>query len=114
MLFSFPDLQANAEEKFLRIKHAYNTLMNSESRRRYDNASSTSGSSYSGAGRNQSNLKEEDFYGFGMSSLLGIVKEFYFLNVTFIVYGDGNIHGGFSAILGVLLAYPLLRRIEYI
>ncbi|GAB2274402.1 hypothetical protein Dimus_009168 [Dionaea muscipula] len=62
-----PDVnkEANAQEKFMRIKHAYNTLMNSESPRRYDTGNSSSGSSYSTAGRGQSTQPEEDFYGFG-------------------------------------------------
>ncbi|XP_065879731.1 chaperone protein dnaJ 8, chloroplastic isoform X1 [Euphorbia lathyris] len=54
-----PDVnkEANAQEKFMRIKHAYNTLLNSESRRKYDaglNCSET---------RNAPN--QEEFYGFG-------------------------------------------------
>ncbi|XP_050238875.1 uncharacterized protein LOC126688278 isoform X2 [Mercurialis annua] len=63
-----PDVnkEKNAQEKFMRIKHAYNTLLNSESRRKYD-AGNSSGFSYSGSARSQSNntQKEEDFYGFG-------------------------------------------------
>ncbi|CAL5426748.1 unnamed protein product [Camellia sinensis] len=56
---------ANAQEKFMRIKHAYNTLLNSESRRRYESGNGTSDYSYSTAGRNQSrNTQEEEFYGF--------------------------------------------------
>lgn len=59
-------LQANAQEKFMRIKHAYNTLMNSESRRKYDSRSHASNYTYSNAERNQSsNTQEEEFYGFG-------------------------------------------------
>ncbi|KAL8141025.1 hypothetical protein V2J09_007046 [Rumex salicifolius] len=61
-----PDVnkESNAQDKFLRIKHAYNTLMNSESRRRFDSGRRAD-SSYPGAGRNQPNKEEEDFYGFG-------------------------------------------------
>ncbi|XP_007016347.2 PREDICTED: chaperone protein DnaJ isoform X1 [Theobroma cacao] len=62
-----PDVnkEANAQEKFMRIKHAYNTLLNSESRRRY-NPDRTSDFSYSGTQRGQStNAQEEEFYGFG-------------------------------------------------
>ncbi|XP_047071809.1 dnaJ homolog subfamily B member 8 [Lolium rigidum] len=63
-----PDVnkEANAQEKFLRIKHAYNTLMNSESRSKY--ASSSSGSSPDSswaAGSRKSADSEEQFYGFG-------------------------------------------------
>ncbi|KDP42220.1 hypothetical protein JCGZ_02950 [Jatropha curcas] len=62
-----PDVnkEANAQEKFMRIKHAYNTLLNSESRRKYD-AGKSSGYSYSGSERSQSSTQnEEEFYGFG-------------------------------------------------
>ncbi|XP_074290456.1 uncharacterized protein LOC141617167 isoform X2 [Silene latifolia] len=57
-----PDVnkQADAQEKFMRIKHAYNTLISSDSRRRYD-----SDASYSTAGRSRSIQEEEEFYGFG-------------------------------------------------
>ncbi|XP_021277771.1 chaperone protein DnaJ isoform X2 [Herrania umbratica] len=61
-----PDVnkEANAQEKFMRIKHAYNTLLNSESRRRY-NSDRTSDFSYSGTQQRQStNAQEEEFYGF--------------------------------------------------
>ncbi|KAF8397440.1 hypothetical protein HHK36_016357 [Tetracentron sinense] len=67
-----PDVnkQANAQEKFMRIKHAYNTLLNSESRRKYDVGNRTSDYSYSTAERNQSRnaQEEEEFYGFGTDS----------------------------------------------
>ncbi|KAJ6712859.1 DNAJ-like protein 1 MITOCHONDRIAL-RELATED [Salix purpurea] len=38
-----PDVnkETNAQEKFMRIKHAYNTLLNSESRRKYDAGNSS-------------------------------------------------------------------------
>lgn len=51
----------------MRIKHAYNTLLNSESRRKYDNGNSGSDYSYSSAQRSQSrNTEDEDpFYGLG-------------------------------------------------
>lgn len=56
----------------MRIKHAYNTLLNSESRRKYDSGSRGSEFSYSGAQRSQSRVSqdEEDFYGFGKSFIL--------------------------------------------
>ncbi|KAL5708087.1 hypothetical protein ACHQM5_018921 [Ranunculus cassubicifolius] len=62
-----PDVnkEANAQEKFLRVKHAYNTLLKSHSKF----GSGTSGYSYSTAERNQNNSRksqdEEDFYGLG-------------------------------------------------
>ena len=59
-------VQTNAQEKFMRIKHAYNTLLNSESRRKYD-AGNSSGFSYSTSQKTQrsSIQDEEDFYGLG-------------------------------------------------
>ncbi|KAL6894366.1 hypothetical protein ACP4OV_008464 [Aristida adscensionis] len=60
-----PDVnkEANAQEKFLRIKHAYNTLMNSESRSKY--ASTSSDSSWNSSSReSKSTASEEQFYGF--------------------------------------------------
>ncbi|CAH2057509.1 unnamed protein product, partial [Thlaspi arvense] len=48
-----------SQEKFLRIKHAYNTLLKSESRRRY--ASGDRASDYSTTGRNQTrNTQDEE------------------------------------------------------
>lgn len=62
-----PDVnkEANAQEKFMRIKHAYNTIINSDSRSRYDSGNQKSGFSYTSAGRSQSTQEEEEFYGFG-------------------------------------------------
>ncbi|XP_006359559.1 chaperone protein DnaJ isoform X1 [Solanum tuberosum] len=63
-----PDVnkERNAQEKFMRIKHAYNTLLNSKTRKRYDSRSDTSSYSYySGAEQNRSAADEEDFYSFG-------------------------------------------------
>ncbi|KAE8039101.1 hypothetical protein FH972_011543 [Carpinus fangiana] len=56
-----------AEEKFMRIKHAYNALLSSGSRRKYDSRSRRSDYSYSGSQRSQSRntQDEEEFYGFG-------------------------------------------------
>jgi len=50
----------------MRIKHAYNTLLNSESRRKYD-AGNSSGFSYSSGQKTQSSSTqdEEEFYGLG-------------------------------------------------
>ncbi|GFZ19854.1 chaperone DnaJ-domain superfamily protein [Actinidia rufa] len=62
-----PDVnkEENAQEKFMRIKHAYNILLNSESRRRYESGNHTTDYSYSSAGANRSrNTEEEEFYGF--------------------------------------------------
>ncbi|XP_077217101.1 chaperone DnaJ-domain superfamily protein isoform X2 [Tasmannia lanceolata] len=58
-----PDVnkEANAQEKFMRIKHAYNTLVNSESQRKYDFRNQTSDYSNS-TSRNAQD--EEEFYGF--------------------------------------------------
>lgn len=47
----------------MRIKHAYNTLLNSGSRRKYDSGNRTSDFSYS-TGPSQ-NAQDEEFYGFG-------------------------------------------------
>lgn len=60
--------QANAQEKFLRIKHAYNTLLNScdsDSKRRYNTGSRASGFSYS---TEDSSTLDEEFYGLGKSN----------------------------------------------
>uniref|UniRef100_A0ACD6ALP9 Uncharacterized protein n=1 Tax=Avena sativa TaxID=4498 RepID=A0ACD6ALP9_AVESA len=59
-----PDVnkEANAQEKFLRIKHAYNTLMNSESRSKYASSSSPD-SSWAPRSRKSAD-EEEQFYGF--------------------------------------------------
>ncbi|CAN6862864.1 unnamed protein product [Brassica oleracea] len=61
-----PDVnkEANAQEKFLRIKHAYTTLINSESRLNYGSDRPASG--YSGQTNQKGNTQvEEDFYGLG-------------------------------------------------
>ncbi|ESQ42392.1 hypothetical protein EUTSA_v10014392mg [Eutrema salsugineum] len=64
-----PDVnkEANAQEKFLKIKHAYTTLINSESRRKYGSESRASGYSYSTGqtSRKRDSQVEEDFYGLG-------------------------------------------------
>lgn len=51
----------------MRIKHAYNTLLNSESRRKYDYGNHGSDFSYSSAQRSQSTntQDEETFYWLG-------------------------------------------------
>lgn len=55
-----PDVnkEANAQEKFLRIKHAYNTVLNSDSRRKYDSGNSATSEAYKP-------VQDEEFYGFG-------------------------------------------------
>ncbi|KAK9998672.1 hypothetical protein SO802_018275 [Lithocarpus litseifolius] len=63
-----PDVnkEANAKEKFMRIKHAYNMLMSSESRRKYNTGHRRSDYSYSDAQRSESTkTQDEEFYGFG-------------------------------------------------
>ena len=61
-------VQANAQEKFLRIKHAYTTLINSESRRNYGSDRPASG--YSGQTNQKGNTQvEEDLYGLGNKTL---------------------------------------------
>lgn len=54
----------------MRIKHAYNTLLNSQSRRKYDTGGPRSDYSYSSARRSQTKetQDEEEFYGFGKIS----------------------------------------------
>ncbi|KAF9689069.1 hypothetical protein SADUNF_Sadunf01G0053400 [Salix dunnii] len=68
-----PDVnkETNAQEKFMRIKHAYNTLLNSESRRKYD-AGNSSGFPYSTSQKKQSSSiqDEEVFYGLGSVVLI--------------------------------------------
>uniref|UniRef100_A0A803PUG4 J domain-containing protein n=1 Tax=Cannabis sativa TaxID=3483 RepID=A0A803PUG4_CANSA len=60
-----PDVnkEANAQEKFMRIKHAYNTLLSSESRRKYDYGNRDSDYSYSSTQRSRVSQDEEEFYG---------------------------------------------------
>lgn len=60
-----PDVnkEDNAQEKFLRIKHAYNTLLNSSSRRKYDSENRGFNSSQRSQSWNQQ--VEEEFYGLG-------------------------------------------------
>ncbi|KAI3473900.1 hypothetical protein Pfo_028092 [Paulownia fortunei] len=64
-----PDVnkEAGAQEKFMRIKHAYNTLLTSKSRGKYDAGNQGSDFSYSATGRYQTKTREaeEEFYGFG-------------------------------------------------
>ncbi|KAK4286548.1 hypothetical protein QN277_003089 [Acacia crassicarpa] len=61
-----PDVnkEDKAQEKFMRIKHAYNTLINSTSRIKFDSGNSGSNSYYSSQ-RSQSGTakEEEEFYG---------------------------------------------------
>ncbi|THU46274.1 hypothetical protein C4D60_Mb09t03210 [Musa balbisiana] len=58
-----PDVnkEANAQEKFMRIKHAYNTLMNSESQFKYGNQSAD----FSRTAERSRSAPDEEFYGFG-------------------------------------------------
>nr|XP_023920682.1 uncharacterized protein LOC112032156 isoform X2 [Quercus suber]POF00056.1 chaperone protein dnaj [Quercus suber] len=62
-----PDVnkEVNAKEKFMRIKHAYNMLMSSESRRKYNTGNRRSDYSYSDAQRSETTkTQDEEFYGF--------------------------------------------------
>ncbi|MFS8025251.1 putative Chaperone J-domain superfamily [Helianthus anomalus] len=52
-------LKADAQEKFLRIKHAYNTVLNSDSRKKYDSGNHAS-QTY-----NYKPAEADEFYGFG-------------------------------------------------
>ncbi|KAF7805431.1 dnaJ-like protein subfamily B member 8 isoform X1 [Senna tora] len=62
-----PDVnkEDKAQQKFMRIKNAYNTLLNSTSRRKYDSGYGSSDFSYYSAQRNQrkNSKAEEEFYG---------------------------------------------------
>ncbi|XP_045806885.1 dnaJ homolog subfamily B member 8-like isoform X1 [Trifolium pratense] len=60
-----PDVnkEDKAQEKFMRIKHAYNTLLNSSSRKKYDSGSRGYNSSQRSQSRNPQ--AEEEFYGLG-------------------------------------------------
>ncbi|KAL3829074.1 hypothetical protein ACJIZ3_017876 [Penstemon smallii] len=66
-----PDVnkEAGAQEKFMRIKHAYNSVLNSKSRGGYNTTGNNRESdfSYSATGRYQTKPEEaeEEFYGFG-------------------------------------------------
>ncbi|KAG4972386.1 DnaJ subfamily B member 9 [Glycine soja] len=58
-----PDVnkEDKAQEKFMRIKHAYNTLLNSRSRKKYDSGSR--GYDFSQGSRTRNVQAEEEFYG---------------------------------------------------
>ncbi|KAK7325026.1 hypothetical protein VNO77_29048 [Canavalia gladiata] len=60
-----PDVnkEDKAQEKFMRIKHAYNTLLNSNSRKKFD--SGNRGSDYSQRSQSRNAQAEEEFYGLG-------------------------------------------------
>ncbi|WOG89148.1 hypothetical protein DCAR_0208384 [Daucus carota subsp. sativus] len=62
-----PDVnkEANAQQKFMRIKHAYNTLLKSDSQKKYGSGNQTSDYSYSAAGADRRSKDEDDFYGLG-------------------------------------------------
>lgn len=64
-------IQPDAQEKFMRIKHAYNSVLTSKSRGKYDAGSQGFGFSYS-TGTNQSRTREaeEEFYSFGKCTCL--------------------------------------------
>lgn len=54
----------------MRIKHAYNTLLNLESRKKYDSGNQGSDFSYSTGQRSRMAQDEEEFYGFGKNNIL--------------------------------------------
>ncbi|RDX89241.1 cbpA [Mucuna pruriens] len=58
-----PDVnkEDKAQEKFMRIKHAYNTLLNSSLRKKYDSGSR--GYDFSQGSRSRNAQAEEEFYG---------------------------------------------------
>ncbi|KAJ0962458.1 hypothetical protein J5N97_030286 [Dioscorea zingiberensis] len=60
-----PDVnkEPKAQEKFMRIKHAYNTLLNPDSQFKY--AYSSSDYSKTSEGNRKTTTQEEEFYGFG-------------------------------------------------
>ncbi|KAH7667929.1 DnaJ domain-containing protein [Dioscorea alata] len=60
-----PDVnkEPNAQEKFMRIKHAYNTLLNPDSKYKY--AYSSSDYTQTSERNRKTTTQEEDFYGFG-------------------------------------------------
>ncbi|XP_054814728.1 uncharacterized protein LOC129315187 isoform X2 [Prosopis cineraria] len=60
-----PDVnkEDKAQEKFMRIKHAYNTLINSSSRRKFDSGNSGSDPYYSSRSSQSGTAKAEEFYG---------------------------------------------------
>ncbi|XP_075521905.1 uncharacterized protein LOC142555116 isoform X2 [Primulina tabacum] len=63
-----PDVnkEPDAQEKFMRIKHAYNSVLTSESRGKYDSGNQGAGFSYStGTYQRRTREAEEEFYGFG-------------------------------------------------
>lgn len=62
-----PDVnkEPNAKDKFMRIKHAYNTLLNSKSRSKYDTSNGDSYYKRTSERSKNKTTREEDFYGFG-------------------------------------------------
>ncbi|WVY99979.1 hypothetical protein V8G54_026049 [Vigna mungo] len=66
-----PDVnkEEKAQEKFMRIKHAYNTLLNSSSRKRYDSGSQ--GYDFSQGSQSRNAQPEEEFYGLDIMDHVG-------------------------------------------
>ncbi|PKA61922.1 Chaperone protein dnaJ 1, mitochondrial [Apostasia shenzhenica] len=62
-----PDVnkEPNAQEKFMRIKHAYNTLLNSRSQSKFGFEKYASDYSSAGSERQTQNSQEDGFYGLG-------------------------------------------------
>lgn len=77
----WPVLQPDAQEQFLRIKNAYQTLVDKKSRSRY-NSSRRSSANWDpfqwdpSPGSRQKTKQEEEFYGFGTNACLLLVITF--------------------------------------
>jgi curved DNA-binding protein CbpA len=82
----------------LRIKHAYNTLLNSSSRRKYDSENRGFNSSQSQSWNQQ---VEEEFYGLG--------KDLYLFAVLF---GDLSAKFNFEYILNFAIAYTAVTELQ--
>lgn len=64
-------IQVGSQEKFMRIKQAYNTLLNSKSRSKYDaRTTSADFSSSASGGGYQKTGESEEFYGLGKDTCL--------------------------------------------
>lgn len=67
----------------MRIKHAYNTLLN-KSERRFDKGNRGSESSYYTAGRRETRTTndDEEFYGFGIIYMILVI--FFYLTIEYL------------------------------
>jgi len=84
----------------LRIKHAYNTLLNSSSRRKYDSGNRGSNSSQRSQSWNQQ--VEEEFYGLG--------KDLFYLFA--VLFGDLSAKFNFEYILNFAIAYTAVTELQ--